>query len=90
MPYALIEDNIVVSTADEATPIGEWVECESHDIHGWTYNSDGTFTDNREVPPEPTPLIPAAYIGLGFSEEDIQACEDGIKTIEQVQAEMAG
>lgn len=89
MPFALIENDIVVSTSDEASPIGEWVSCDSHDIHGWTRNSDGTFSDNREVPAEPTPEIPAAYIGLNFSLDDIQACEDGTKTIEQVQAEMA-
>ena len=90
MPFALIENDIVVSTSDEASPIGEWVSCDSHDIHGFSYNSeDGTFTDNREVPADPVPEIPAAYIGLNFSLEDIQACEDGTKTIEQVQAEMA-
>ena len=92
MPYALIENKIVVSTAEEATPFGDWVECESHDIHGWTYTkSTKKFTDKREpvlgVSVEDiTPEIPPAYVGLNFTPEEIQDVEDGKKTIEEVKA----
>tara|TARA_X000001036_G_scaffold231174_1_gene216001 strand:+ start:3139 stop:3444 length:306 start_codon:yes stop_codon:yes gene_type:complete len=90
MPYALIEDKIVVSTAEEITPFGDWVECDSHDIHGWTYTkSTKKFTDKR--PPvlgidDITPAIPKAYLGLNFTLEEIQDVEDGKKTIEEVKA----
>ena len=92
MPYALIEDKIVVSTAEEPTPFGDWVECDSHDIHGWTYTkSTKKFADKRPVQPganveDITPEIPAAYVGLNFTLEEIQDVEDGKKTIDEVKA----
>lgn len=90
MPYALIEDKIVISTAEEATPFGDWVECDSHDIHGWTYTkSTKKFTDKRPAVltiDDITPVIPKAYLGLNFTPEEIQDVEDGKKTIEEVKA----
>ena len=91
MPYALIEDKIVVSTAEEPTPFGDWVECDSHDIHGWTYTkSTKKLTDKRAVIPgtleEIESEIPAKYVGLNFTLEEIQDCEDGKKTIDEVKA----
>ena len=92
MPYALIEDKIVVSTAEEPTPFGDWVECDSHDIHGWTYTkSTKKFADKRPVQPganveDITPEIPAAYVGLNFTLEEIKDVEDGKKTIDEVKA----
>jgi hypothetical protein len=92
MPYALIENKIVISTAEEATPFGDWVECESHDIHGWTYTkSTKKFADKREPVlganvEDITPEIPPAYVGLNFTPEEIQDVEDGKKTIEEVKA----
>ena len=82
MPYALIEDKIVVYTAEEPTPFGDWVECDSHDIHGWTYTkSTKKFTDKHPVQPganveDITPEIPAAYVGLNFTLEEIQDVEE--------------
>jgi len=92
MPYALIENKIVMQTAEEASPFGEWVECDSHDIHGWTYTkSTKKFADKREVQPgakveDITAEIPATYVGLNFSPEEIQDVEDGKKTIDEVKA----
>ena len=65
-----------------------WVSCG--DEIDETYDYDGSSFVPGEVVDEPAvPLIPEAYRGLGFSQEDIDACEAGTKTIEQVQAEMA-
>lgn len=87
MPYALIENKIVVSTAEEASPFGDWVECDSHDIHGWTYTkSTKKFADKRPAVPDPKPEIPEKYVGLNFTLEEIQDCEDGKKTIDEVKA----
>lgn len=88
--YALIDENNIVQETRDDSPLtmGNWVEVSNHDCHGWTYNN-GILENNKPVPADPTPLVPEAYRGLGFSQEDIDACEAGEKTIEQVQAEMS-
>jgi hypothetical protein len=89
--YARLEDNVVMETMPEPVPgTTGWVTCPENTPHGSVYDpSKKTFKPRVIEEIVPQPLIPEAYRGLGFSPEDIEACENGTKTIDQVKAEMA-
>lgn len=92
---ARIDNDIVVEVREshvaDADSVGTWVDAKKADLNkvGWTY-SDGKFSETAELPEveDQGDRIPEAYIGLNFSLEDIDACEKGDKTIEQVKEEM--
>ena len=83
-----LQDDAIADILKSVDSSEEWVTATKATKTGQHY-SGGKFIEPPEEADAVTPEIPEAYIGLNFSLEDIAACEDGTKTIDQVKKEMA-